>query len=239
MKKVASGSKTQILSPTPDVSSETLRKLWLTLSIITLVFVVSAHGETQNSDVSVKFNAFAGLVFATQTPDSIISLWSILVVSVLMLMSNPLMRKHGEITPGTFFSKYPFRIFDIPPESGIGKTAQCLSLIAFNLIPIVGLLHFWRVFLAEGVICANQNGSWSLAKPGSGVLNLPEDWTFLRLFNDSYRMATLEYGSAVCGDKMVGTTYFPVFEPILLIILTLLAFITLFRAANRLVVSIP
>jgi hypothetical protein len=237
MKNVIPSLAAKALSSTPDVSPNAVRKLWLTLSVITTVFVVSAYGETQGSDVSLQLNAFAGLVFAPQTPDSIISLWSIFMVSILMLMSNPLMRKHAELIPGTFFSKYPFRIFDIPPECRIGRTAQCLSLITFNLLPMVGLLHFWRVFVAEGVICARQqNDSWSLAKPDSGALTLPGDWSFLRLFNDSYRMTTSEVISTVCGGKMTGTTYFPVFEPILLIILTLLAFITLFRAANKLAV---
>jgi hypothetical protein len=74
------------------ITLATTRKLWLSLALATTLFAMVAHGQTQGSDIDPKLSVVIGFSFVPGLLDSIVAMWSILILSILLILNAAVMR---------------------------------------------------------------------------------------------------------------------------------------------------
>jgi hypothetical protein len=193
------------------MSMANLRKLWLILSVILLVFTLSAHGQTQGADFELKINALVGLVFPEKTDRVIISLWGVILTSILLMMVLPVMTEHAQREGNNWKQRFPFRMWDEDPAIGLAAKAQAIAFLVFVLWPLFTLGHFWRILYRYGMLCT-RNGT-SVKIPDVSVFDLPPDWKASQMFVERYHLA-----GETCEKS---TAYFPLLQPMIMVILTI------------------
>ncbi|POF27700.1 hypothetical protein [Roseibium marinum] len=208
-----------------------VRKIWLSIALIQLVFAVSIIGEIQGAHFSLSIKSLLGIKFQEDTPDSIVALWGIFMLSVLLGFSAGLTSLHAKILGDTWLSRFPLRVLDLDPKLGIGKTFQYIGLLLAVVIPVWVLGHSWRILHTEGVLCTRQaDGIWApIGNSWQQLWMLPEGWTVNALTQDGYRLA----GEAGCNAS--STTFFPMLEPAALLIMTIWTIVRLIHAGNTLI----
>ncbi len=205
-----------------------IQRAWLAVALIQLAFALTVMGETQNSPVYFGLKSLLGITFAKDTPDAIVALWGILCLSVLLTISLGLVVEHARIEGTTWRARFPLRIFDFEPGSSIGKWFTFSGIVLGVGVPIWALGHSWRVMHNEGTLCASVSGQ-PLEEIGRGGLSLwsvPDGASFSSLLADGYRMA----GEAGCSSQ--ATTFFPLVEPLIFLLLTIWAVWNLARAGR-------
>ena len=226
-KQDAPGTQPSDDPPVNGITLATTRKLWLSLALVTNLFAIVAHGQTQGSDIDPKLSAVVGFSFVPGLLDSIVAMWGILILSILLILNAAVMREHALRSGPTWHERYPFRLWDASPSIGLGRKGQVFAYIFFSILPLFALGHFWRVFLGEGKLCTEiGEGGWiPLAAGESDFFRLPPDATFGRTFGDYYRLAGEVVGQDACKD---ATTFFPFVQPIAMLLLSVFAiFVTL------------
>lgn len=215
--------------PVNGITLGTTRKLWLSLALVTDLFVFVAIGQIQGSDIGPSVSAAIVFSFVPDLLDSIVAMWGITILAVLLILNAAVMREHAERCGPTWQERYPFRLWDASPRLGLGRKGQNLAYVFFSVIPVLALLHFWRVFLDEGKLCAEvTKDKWvPVSAGGLDMFHLPPDATFLRVVGDHYRLAGEVVGPAACEG---ATTFFPLAQPMAMLLLSLFAVFVTFRA---------
>ena len=136
------------------LEQESIRKLWLALSIILVSISTTVISETQGSQLSLSLKAILGLDFVKNTPDSIVAMWGILLVSIFLIMTLRLVSRHAQVVGRTWRSRFPLRVLKLSSEKGIGRSVALFGTILTVAFPFWALGHSWRVLHNEGVLCA-------------------------------------------------------------------------------------
>jgi hypothetical protein len=215
--------------PENGITLATTRKLWLSLALVTNLFAIVAHGQTQGSDLDPKLSVLGSVSFVPGLLDSIVAMWGILILSILLSLNAPVMREHAERSGPTWRDRYPFRIWDASPSIGLGRKGQLLAYVFFSILPLLALGHFWRVFLGEGKLCVeNADGQWAPLTVGAhDFFSFPLDATLGRLLGGYYRLAGEVVEPDACKD---ATTFFPLFQPVAMLLLSAFAIFVTVRA---------
>ncbi|MER8722501.1 hypothetical protein NKH64_29920 [Mesorhizobium sp. M0999] len=215
---------------TNGITLATTQKLWLSIALATTLFVIVAHGQTQGSDIDPKLSVVVGFSFVPGLLDSIVAMWAILIVSILLILNAAVMREHAHRSGPTWYERYPFRLWDASPSTGLGRKAQFLAYVFFSILPLFALGHFWRVFLGEGKLCTEVKDKWDpLAAGANDFFRFPADATFGHIFGDYYRLAGEVVGPDACKD---ATTFFPFVQPVVMLLLSVFALFVTVRALS-------
>lgn len=185
-------------------------------------------GETQNSSVYFELKSFLGITFAENTPDAIVALWGILFLSILLIISLNLIAQHAHIEGTSWLTRFPLRILDFDASSVIGKWFTYGGVLFGVLVPVWALGHSWRVMHNEATLC--DTGGGALVEIGRGGLPLwtiPDRASFGALLADGYRLD----GEAGCSSQ--ATTFLPVVEPAIFLLLTIWALWNLWWAGRH------
>ena len=209
---------------------ESIRKVWLGLAIIQLALAMTIMGEIQGSHLIPGIKTLVAWEFLKNTPDSIVALWGVLLLSILLAVTSGLTAAHARLCGKKWRSRYPLRLLEVDPDADLGRWMPRIGVLLAVLVPAWTLGHCWRVLHNEGILCVQQpDGSWIAAGRGwSGLWSLPQGWNADRLFSDGYRLA----GEAGCDAGT--TTFIPFFEPLLFLMLTLWALVNMLRAGGAL-----
>lgn len=205
-----------------------IRTIWLTVSVVQMIFALTVMGETQGAPFVPKLKSLLGIEFLENTPDSIVALWGILFLSVLLVISSSLAGEYARIDGMSWRTRFPLRILDVDPETQIGRWFSYGGVFFGVLVPLYVLGHSWRIMQNEATLCAN-GGNQLLEEIGRGWMSLwviPDGATFGSLLADGYRLA----GEGGC--EAGSTTFFPLFEPLFFLLLTLWGLWRLFWAAK-------
>jgi hypothetical protein len=198
------------------MSQESLRKLWLVLALIGFGFAFAAHARLQGGPFEFIFKPLIGVVFKEGTPQVIVAMWGIYFLGAFLIATNHVLSAHAKAEPLGWKERYPFRLFDLPASSDIGKKAQFIAFGFLTLAPIISMLRFWSVLLGQGILCTRPiEGGDHVLDLTAGPFGLPADWSMPRAFGDEYRLANFD--GKICS---VATTWFPVVSPMLLAIAT-------------------
>ena len=204
---------------TAKMPLESLRKLWLALSLVAFIFAVAAHTRLQGGPFSLVLKPVVGIVLDAETPKAILAMWGIYFLSVFYFLSNYVLRIHARLINGDWKQRFPFRVFDIAVDSDIGMKAQVISFFLFTLAPAISIVHFWKTLIKEGVLCSRPNvGDPHVLDTTSSPFGIPSDWSLLRGLGDNYRLASFD--GKVCAE---ATTWFPMMSPLILAVITLAA----------------
>jgi hypothetical protein len=210
------------------MSQETLRKLWLVLALICLVFAFASHARLQGGPFEFIFNPLIGVVFKEGTPHAIIAMWGIYLLGLIFLFANYVLTEHAKAEEGDWKDRYPFRLYDLSVGSNIGTKAQFIAFGLFTLAPLISLVRFWVVIVDQGILCIRPVGGGNHVQDlNAGPFGIPADWSLTRAFGDEYRLADFDGGK--CNE---ATTWFPVLSPILLGLVTIACAWFLLRATR-------
>lgn len=212
------------------MSQETLRKLWLVLALICLVFAFASHARLQGGPFEFIFNPLIGVVFKEGTPHVIIAMWGIYLLGLSFLFTNYVLTEHAKAEEAGWKDRYPFRLYDLPVGSNIGTKAQIIAFGLFTLAPLISLARFWVVIIDQGILCTRPVGGGNHVQDASaGPFGLPADWSLTRAFGDDYRLANFDDNK--CAE---ATTWFPMLSPFLLGVITIACVWSLIRAMRAL-----
>lgn len=204
-----------------------IQRVWLAVALVQLAFALTVMGETQNSSVYFELKSFLGITFAENTPDAIVALWGILFLSMLLTISLNLIAEHARVEGTSWLTRFPLRVFDFDAGSTIGKWFTYGGVLFGLFVPVWALSHSWRVMHNEATLCAT--GGEALVEVGRGGLPLwtiPDGASLGSLLADGYRLD----GEAGCSTQ--ATTFFPLVEPVIFLLLTIWALWSLGRAGR-------
>jgi hypothetical protein len=131
-----------------------LRKLWLALCVLIVLLALNVFDVTQGWGVTgIGIKAVLSIDFADGIPEAVGAMFGVGGLSVLTAASGLLLLMHARSARGTWVDRYPFRLFDLPTESGAAKAVQVVALAILTLAPLFTLGHAWRVFHEHAVQC--------------------------------------------------------------------------------------
>lgn len=225
--------------------ANSIQKIWLTASIAILAFAVAAFGKVQGGPtptgpLSLQLYGVSVLLFDPKTSDAIVAMMAVLVVTVVMAFLARLISFHADAAGATPYSRYPFRAFEVNPDSPAGHLLFWIAFFCLTVLPYYAMFHFWHVFVEEGRVCEpiGNSAAWrDVMGQKLNVLSLPPNWTISHILSDGYRLG----GEEGCWlapapksllDMILGAategrsgnpglvTYFPIIQPILMFLLT-------------------
>ena len=181
-----------------------IAKLWTVVSTVLVFYTLNSwlvsQGGTEIFDIK--------LVHAGRIPAAMIA---IIVCACLLIIASLIGVLHAKRSAPNWHARIPTVGFDtITTGSPEGKTYQCATLILLNILPTASLIHFWDLLLSERVKVVTTH------KPP-------------RLLSSIWDTSGITQAARICEDLdsagacKEGATFFPVIEPLALIILTVLA----------------
>lgn len=146
-----------------DKAAESLRKLWLALSIMALIVCIAVYDVTQGSGgLVLGVKGVIGFGFADGMPEAIAAFWGAMLLPIFMCAACAVLIVHARGHGTDWASRYPFRLFDTPPGSSTGRVAQVVAILVFLLLPIGMIGHSWRVFINFAALCVRgADGTWA------------------------------------------------------------------------------
>ncbi len=226
--------------------ANSIQKIWLTAAVAIFAFAFAAFGKIQGGPtptgpLSMQLYGVSVLLFDPKTPDAIVAMMAVVIVAVAMVFLARLISFHTDLAGATAYSRYPFRAFEVEPDSPAGHLLFWVAFFLLTVLPYYTMFHFWHVFVAEGRLCepVADSSAWrNVIDPSLNVLSLPPDWTISHILFDGYRLGGEEgcwlvaprkslldmvFGSAteVRSGNPGLVSYFPVVQPIVMFLITL------------------
>lgn len=149
-----------------EKAAESLRTIWLVFGVMALIVCFAVHAVTQGTGgLVVGLKGIIGLGFADGMPEAIAAFWGAMLLPILMAITGVLLLQHARTNGTGWASRYPFRLRDMPPESGIGRVVQGTAIVVFTLLPMGMAVHSWRVFIKFAALCVAGEGEPWVARP--------------------------------------------------------------------------
>lgn len=188
-----------------------LTTIWAVLSVFLVAYAVGVVAYTQGGAAStVKIPIIdLPLVIAGRGPAAVAGL---IVCTVTLILSATVGWAYARQSKpfDKWYSRIPVvGLKDMVPGDVMSRFYQGLVLFVFLVPPIYAIVHFWRIMLGSRVVTTDPT-----PKPTAGVW----DWSALTSLNDPARICAL-----TTDDCKPSSTYFPGLEPVVLIVLCLIA----------------
>ncbi|AAB91661.1 hypothetical 24.6 kDa integral membrane protein (plasmid) [Sinorhizobium fredii NGR234] len=183
------------------MTQETLRKLWITLAILTLVVMINIHGSTQKSDFALIIKLPIELKFDGELTREAYAVHGMRFFALFFWLVPFLAVYHAKRSSGSASEAFPFRLLDIEPRSRPGKWVQGIAFVVLICLPLLTAIHLWRIVVGMQVCQHVSNALVNCADIWSRPVNAGP-------WDDTYRLANW------------GPTYDPLVEPVLAVILT-------------------
>lgn len=143
---------------TSEAELSSLRKLWLILATLSSIVGVNVLFAVQGG--AIQFASAFGFGFALGTPKAIAAFWGIVLLNIFILLASIVALSHARMTHGAWTSRYPIRIFRLPPTRGVGRAATCLAILILTAFPVGMLIKSWDAMLQHGALCSEVDGRW-------------------------------------------------------------------------------
>lgn len=186
------------------MTQETLRKIWITLAILTFVVMVNIHGSTQKSDFALIIKLPIELKFDGDLSREAYAVHGLRFFALFFWVIPFLAAYHAKQSSGSAAGAFPFRLLDVDPQSPPGRWIQGIAFFILIGLPLLTAIHLWKI-VGQTQVCqyasnalVNCTGIWS--RPISAGL-----------WDDTYRVANW------------GPTYDPLIEPTVALVLTSLS----------------
>jgi len=200
---------------------EALQKVWIAVALICLIVALDFFAATQNWPINFGTKLVVEFKLSEMPPIHAAVIGLVFVLTFYCLVTW-LGWVHARRMIGRPAERFPFRLFGIDMNSRDGRTLQWVAGVLSLVFPLYAIGHFWRIMLnatvchIRGDVEPSYASIWDinwLQTPG------PAD------------SGALDHGFRI-GDKdhaCEGVTFFPFFEPALLLLMTLLALYFLVR----------
>lgn len=191
------------------MNPQQISKLWSVVGGVLLYYALNSWLVSQggNEIFGVK------LVHSGRVP---VAMLAILICAVLLIAASLIGRLFARRAASSWYERIPVVGFDaIRTGSPEGRIYQLAMMVLLSLIPSLSLIHFWLVFTAGKVVTTGSN-----ARVASGIWDI----SALQGVNDPARIcADLAAGPSIACEN--GTTFFPIVEPLILAVITIVAFL--------------
>lgn len=184
------------------MSRANLTALWASLGLFLVYYAVNSYIRTQGGEPILD----AKLVVSGRTPAAVVG---IVVCSVTLLLVALVGRRYARHPRSghEWHRRLPVvGLKGLNTGSTDGQVYQAASLVVFLGLPLIALVHFWRVMLNSPVVSNTTQLPLSLWDLGA----------FLAQPNNPAKICT-DAGNPEC------VTYLPGLEPTLLLVVTLAA----------------
>jgi len=131
------------------VTQVQIAKVWLVLSLVLLYYALNSWLVSQggNEIFGVK------LIVSNQVPAAMIA---IPICGVLLICTSWIGRLHAVRGGDLWHRRIPIVGFEsIDTASKEGRLYQGFMLVVFSLLPILAMLHFWRIFWSAEVMLSD------------------------------------------------------------------------------------
>ena len=186
------------------MTQETLRKIWITLAILTFVVMVNIHGSIQKSDFALIIKLPIELKFDGDLSREAYAVHGLRFFALVYRVIPFLAAYHAKKSSGSAAGAFPFRLLDVVPESPPGRWIQGIAFIILIGLPLLTAIHLWKI-VAQMQVCQHVSNALSNC---TGIWSRPIS---AGLWDDTYRLANS------------GPTYDPLIEPTIALVLTSLA----------------
>ncbi len=188
-----------------------LTTIWTVLSVFLLAYAASVVAYTQGGATTTPKIPIIDLplVIEGRAPAAVTGLVICTLVLILSAAVGWIYARQGKLFD-RWYSRIPVvGLKDMTPGDRLSQIYQGVVLFVFLVPPIYAIVHFWRIMLDARVVTTD-----STPKPTAGIW----DWSALTSLNDPARICAL-----TTGDCKPASTYFPGLEPVVLIVLGLVA----------------
>lgn len=141
-----------------EAELSSLRKLWLILATLSSIVGVNVLFAIQGG--AIQFASAFGFGFAPSTPKAIAAFWGIILLNIFILLASIVALAHAKMTQRAWTSRYPIRIFRLPPTRGVGLAATYVAVLILTVFPVCMLIKSWRAMLQHGALCSEVNTQW-------------------------------------------------------------------------------
>lgn len=186
------------------MTQETLRKLWITLAVLTFVVMVNIHGSTQKSDFALIIKLPIELKFDGHLTRDAYAVHGLRFFALFFWVVPFLAVYHAKRSAGSAAGAFPFRLLDIEPQSRPGQWIQGIAFFVLIGLPLLTAIHLWKI-VGQMQVCQHVSNA---------LINCSGIWSRsinAGLWDDTYRVANL------------GPTYDPLIEPAIALVLTCLS----------------
>lgn len=194
------------------MSQVQLARVWFAVGCILLFYALNTWLVVQGGNTLFDIN----LIHSGPTPAALIG---ICVCAVLLIVVSGIGLLYARRSPPGWCNRIPMgwldKVQNDAPEVRVIKGAL---LAVFSLLPLAGMVHFWRVVIGAPVM--KTDGSKQLL---GGIW----DWNGLTTMNDPARICS-EFNPSLESPCLANATVMPGLEPTLFAVLTGVATLLVF-----------
>ncbi len=191
--------------PEHSMSEQQISKVWTVIGLFLLYYVLNTWIVTQGGQEIFG----AKLIVSGRAPAA---MWGIPVACIALFLNSIVGIHYAWRTGPRWSNRVPLVGFEkINADSREGKFYQASMLTLLSLVPVIALIHFWRLLVLSNVVTTQDP-----PQPVSSIWS----WSALTTINDPARICTdlAHDGSAI--RCLNNATILPGLEPTLFAILT-------------------
>ncbi len=195
------------------MNQEHLAKLWRAIGAVLLFYSLNSYLATQGGETVFSVKLFV----KAREP---IALFGIIIGAPLLFLGAVVGRSFASRSGPTWHNRIPVVWFnEIDTASSEGRWYQRIMIVGLTILPALSLIHFFLIVEAASVCVrsspARTTNVW--------------DWSALETLDDPTRIGGILNRAAqppICEN---GVTFFPVVEPLVLLVLILAAYWAVYR----------